>query len=75
MVSHDRVESVLARIRPMMQAEGGDIELVELYGGNNARVRFTGICAGCPSAHLTLHMGVETALRAEIEDFGEVQLV
>lgn len=74
MLSHDRVEAVLARIRPMMQAEGGDIELVEL-NGNNARVRFTGICAGCPSAHLTLHMGVETALRAEIEDFGEVQLV
>lgn len=74
MLLHDRVEAVLARIRPMMQAEGGDIELVEL-NGNNARVRFTGICAGCPSAHLTLHMGVETALRAEIEDFGEVQLV
>jgi Fe-S cluster biogenesis protein NfuA len=74
MVSHDRVEAVLARIRPMMQADGGDIELVELYG-NNARVRFTGICASCPSAHLTLHMGVETALRADIEEFGELQLV
>lgn len=74
MLSHDRVETVLARIRPMMQAEGGDIELVEL-DGNNARVRFTGICASCPSAHLTLHMGVETALRAEIEEFGELSLV
>jgi len=74
MLSHEQVEAVLARIRPMMQAEGGDIELVEV-DGRNARVRFTGICAGCPSAHLTLHMGVETALRAEIEDFGEVQLV
>ena len=74
MLSHDRVEAILARIRPLMQAEGGDIELVDVQG-NNARVRFTGICAACPSAHLTLHVGVETALRAEIDDFGEVHLV
>jgi Fe-S cluster biogenesis protein NfuA len=38
-------------------------------------VRLTGVCAGCPSAHMTLHMGVEMALRAEIEDFGELHLV
>ena len=74
MVSRDRVEGVLGRIRPMLQADGGDIELVEVYG-NSARVRFTGMCAGCPSAHLTLYMGVEMALRADIEEFEELQLL
>jgi Fe-S cluster biogenesis protein NfuA len=73
-LTHDRVEAVLARIRPMLQADGGDIELVDL-DGCNARVRFTGVCASCPSAQLTLHMGVETALRADIENFGELHLV
>ena len=69
-----RVEAVLQRIRPMMQADGGDIELVEVQG-KIARVRLAGVCARCPSAHLTLHMGVERVLRAEIEDFQELQLV
>jgi len=70
----NHVEAVLQRIRPMIQADGGDIELVEVHG-KSARVRFTGMCAGCPSAHLTLHMGVERALRAEIADFEQLQLV
>jgi Fe-S cluster biogenesis protein NfuA len=40
--------------------------------GNNAHVRLTGMCAGCPSAHMTLYMGVEMALRDEIKDFEEL---
>jgi Fe-S cluster biogenesis protein NfuA len=74
MLARHRVEAVLHRIRPMMLADGGDIELVEICG-NSAHVRLTGVCASCPSAHMTLHMGVEMALRAEIEDFGELHLV
>ena len=56
------VEAVIARIRPAILADGGDIELVALAAGT-ARVRLTGACAGCPMAHMTLHMGLETALR------------
>ena len=56
------VEAVIARIRPAILADGGDIELVGLAGAT-ARVRLTGACAGCPMAHMTLHMGLETALR------------
>ena len=74
MVSRDRVESVLDRIRPMMQADGGDVELVDVQG-NRARVRLTGMCAGCPSAHMTLYMGIEMALRDEIAEFEELQVV
>lgn len=74
MVSRERVESVLDRIRPMMQADGGDIELVDVHG-NSARVRLTGMCSGCPSAHMTLYMGVEMALRDEIKEFEELQVI
>ena len=56
------VETVIARIRPALHADGGDIELVAV-AGSTAFVRLTGACAGCPMAHLTLHLGLETALR------------
>ncbi len=74
MISRERVESVLNRIRPLMQADGGDIELVEVHG-NSARVRLTGMCSGCPSAHLTLYVGVETALKDEIREFEQLLVV
>ena len=74
MVSRERVEAVLDRIRPLMQADGGDIELVSVIG-NNAHVRLTGMCSGCPSAHMTLYMGVEMALREEIKEFEQLQVV
>ena len=74
MVSREQIESVLGRVRPMMQADGGDIELVDIRG-NSAHVRLTGMCAGCPSAHMTLYLGVETALRDEMPEFETLRLV
>ena len=68
MVTRERVESVLSRVRPYLQADGGDIVLLGIEG-NSADVRLTGMCAGCPSAHMTLSLGVETALRDEIPGF------
>ncbi len=74
MVTRERVEAVLDRVRPFMQADGGDIELVDVEG-NSADVRLTGMCAGCPSAHMTLYLGVETALRDEIPEFETLRLL
>ncbi len=74
MVSRERVQGVLDRVRPFLQADGGDIELLGL-NGNSADVRLTGMCAGCPSAHMTLHLGVETAIREEIPEFETLRLV
>jgi Fe-S cluster biogenesis protein NfuA len=74
MVTRERVEAVLERVRPFLQADGGDIELLEVQG-NSAKVRLTGMCAGCPSAHMTLYMGVEMALREEIREFEELYVV
>jgi Fe-S cluster biogenesis protein NfuA len=74
MMTKERVEAVLGRIRPFLQADGGDIEVVTVEG-NCADVRLTGMCAGCPSAHMTLYLGVETALREEIPEFENLRLV
>ena len=68
MATREQVEGVLGRIRPFLQADGGGIELVDV-SGNSASVRLTGMCAGCPSALMTLHVGVEVALREEIGEF------
>jgi Fe-S cluster biogenesis protein NfuA len=74
MISRERVESVLNRVRPFLQADGGDIELMTV-NGNSAEVRLTGMCASCPSAHMTLHVGVESAIREEIPEFETLRLV
>ena len=74
MVSKERVESVLNRVRPFLQADGGDIELLSITG-NSADVRLTGMCARCPSAHMTLTVGVEAAIREEIPEFEMLRLV
>ena len=68
MVTKERVEGVLQQIRPFLQADGGDIELLRV-DGNCADVRLTGLCAQCPSAHMTLYLGVEMALRDEMPEF------
>lgn len=62
---------MIDRVRPLLQADGGDIELVEV-SGRKAYVRVSGKCAGCPSSHLTLHVGVEMAIRDAVPDFDEL---
>jgi len=73
MVTKERVEAVLSRARPFMQADGGDIELIAV-DGNSASVKLTGMCAGCPSALMTLHVGIETALREAIPEFDTLRV-
>ena len=62
MPSRSAIEGVLTRVRPFLVADGGDIQLVDL-AGNEVRVRLTGACADCPTSHMTLHVGIESALR------------
>ena len=73
MIAKERIQSVLDRVRPFLQADGGDIELLSVTG-NSADVRLTGMCAGCPSAHMTLTLGVEMALREEMPEFETLRL-
>jgi Fe-S cluster biogenesis protein NfuA len=74
MLTRESIEAVLARIRPFMQADGGDIELIDV-GDRSAGVRLTGMCAGCPSAHMTLYLGVEAAIREAVPEFDTLRLV
>jgi Fe-S cluster biogenesis protein NfuA len=74
MITKERVESVLGRVRPFLQADGGDIEVVGV-DGNSVDVKLTGMCAGCPSAQMTLYLGVEGALRDELPEFEALRLV
>jgi Fe-S cluster biogenesis protein NfuA len=74
MVSRETVELVLNRVRPYLAADGGDVELVDIEGAT-VRLRLTGTCAGCPSSHLTLSMGIDTALREAISEFGHLEVL
>lgn len=67
----EKIEAVLERIRPYIQGDGGDIELIEVVG-RSARIRMVGSCAGCPSSLITLQMGIERMLREEIPEFEEL---
>jgi len=73
MVTRERVEAVLTRVRPFLLADGGDIELIDI-DGTSATVRLVGACAGCPTAHITLHLGIEAALRDAMPDFGMLRV-
>jgi Fe-S cluster biogenesis protein NfuA len=74
MVTRERVQSVLDRLRPLLQSDGGDIELVDVVD-NRAKVRLTGNCVGCPSAQMTLYFGVESTLKDEIPELEELVVV
>jgi Fe-S cluster biogenesis protein NfuA len=68
----EKVEEVLKKIRPTLQADGGDIELIDVVDGV-VKVKLTGACAGCPMSTMTLKMGVEQTLRELIPEIKEVQ--
>jgi len=70
----EQVEAVINEIRPMLQADGGDIELVDVEDGV-VKVRLRGACAGCPGAQMTLKMGVERRLKEKIPEVQRVEPV
>jgi len=70
----DRVEKALQKIRPHLQADGGDVDLVEVSGGV-VKLRLKGACGGCPMATMTLKNGIERALKEEIPEVKEVVAV
>ena len=67
----ERVEQVIGKLRPMLQRDGGDIELVDVTDGV-VKVRLTGACGSCPMSMMTLKMGVENALKKEIPEVKQV---
>lgn len=67
----DKVEAVLAMIRPSLVADGGNVELVDVKDGV-VKLKLTGACAGCPMSTMTLKNGIERILKREIPEVKEV---
>jgi Fe-S cluster biogenesis protein NfuA len=61
-ISRQAVENALAQIRPTLQADGGNVELVDVKDNGQVQVRLTGACKGCPMSQMTLKNGVERFL-------------
>ena len=71
----EKVEAIIGKIKPNLQADGGDIELVGIEEDGTVKVRLTGACAGCPMSQLTLQMGVERILKKEVPEVKRVVAV
>ena len=70
----EKIQEALDKIRPSLQADGGDVELVDVEDGI-VKVRLQGACAGCPMSQMTLKMGIEARLREEFPDIQSVEAV
>jgi len=68
----ERVQKIIDEIRPALQADGGNIELVEVGEDGIVKVRLTGACGSCPMSQLTLKRGVEARLKAKVPEVKEV---
>jgi Fe-S cluster biogenesis protein NfuA len=71
----EKVEAVLGNIRPALQNDGGDVELVEVTDDGIVKVRLQGACGGCPMASMTLKNGIERVLKESIPEVKEVVAV
>ncbi|MFC1978697.1 NifU family protein [Chloroflexota bacterium] len=67
----EKVEAALNAIRPALQNDGGDVELVDVSDGI-VKVRLTGACGGCPMSTMTLKMGIERVIREQVPEIKEV---
>jgi Fe-S cluster biogenesis protein NfuA len=70
----EKVQAALNRIRPTLQADGGDVELVDVENGI-VKVRLTGACGGCPMSQMTLKQGIEVNIKREIPEIISVEAV
>lgn len=71
----EKVEEALTKIRPSLQADGGDVELVEVSADGVVKVRLTGACGGCPMSQMTLKMGIEKVLKDSVPGVKKVETV
>ena len=70
----ENVEKALQKIRPALQADGGDIELIDIQDGM-VKVKLTGACCGCPMSQMTLKQGVERVLKQEVPEVKGVESI
>ncbi len=70
-----RVETVLGAIRPMLQADGGDVELVDVLEDGTVTVKLKGACGGCPMSRITLKRGIEARVKRDVPEVKAVEAV
>ena len=75
MTLREKVESALQKIRPSLQADGGDVQLVDVDNDGVVQVRLTGACQGCPMSQMTLKMGIEKILKQNIPEIKSVESI
>lgn len=71
----EKVEKALNKVRPSLQADGGDVKLVKVEDNGVVKVKLTGACAGCPMSQMTLKMGIEKLLKKEVPGVTAVEAV
>ncbi|MDP2943259.1 MAG: NifU family protein [Candidatus Omnitrophota bacterium] len=69
-----KIQGALSKIRPMLQADGGDIELIDVVG-KVVKVKLTGACGCCPMSQMTLQMGVQRAIKEVVPEIERVEAV
>jgi Fe-S cluster biogenesis protein NfuA len=68
----DRIQKEIDNIRPNLQADGGDVELIDVSEDGTVKVKLKGACSGCPMSQMTLKMGIEKRLKSVIPEVKEV---
>lgn len=68
----EKIEKALEKVRPMLAADGGNVELVEVTNDGVVKLKLTGTCGCCPMSQMTLKMGIEKILRQEVPEIKEV---
>ena len=71
----EKVQEAINKVRPMLQADGGDVELVSVEANGVVKVKLTGACAGCPMSQMTLKNGIERILKEQVPEVTTVESV
>jgi Fe-S cluster biogenesis protein NfuA len=75
MIDKKKIEEALKDVRPSLQADGGDVEFVEVSEEGIVKLKLTGACHGCPMAEITLHQGIETYLKKKVPEVTGVEKI
>ena len=71
----EKIEDALNKVRPSLQADGGDVEFVDVDEDGVVKLRLTGACGGCPMSQMTLKMGIEKILKLNVPEIDRVEAV
>ena len=71
----DKIEDALNKVRPSLQADGGDVQFIDVDENGVVKVKLTGACGGCPMSQMTLKMGIEKVLKQNVPEIERVESV